>query len=177
MNFINAFPLGLHFLSRVYFPRLCLLITFFNFVPSLEQLQILHGMNENVCVEGILSDWAGGLDASPVHTTSLSSVPSWALELVLWERCRQRAWASICFPLAFCMAWSPMIRGTKTDNCFSWEAWDTRGKVWWPEVGKALRGTLFGCADNKQSSFGTWGTTDDTGLVRIRRLLCGELNC
>ena len=56
VNFINAFPLGLHFLSRVYFPRLCLLITFFNFVPSLEQLQILHGMNENVCVEGILSD-------------------------------------------------------------------------------------------------------------------------
>lgn len=32
VNFINAFPLGLHFLSRVYFPRLCLLITFFNFL-------------------------------------------------------------------------------------------------------------------------------------------------
>lgn len=32
VNFIDVFPLGLHFLSRVYFPRLCLLITFFSFV-------------------------------------------------------------------------------------------------------------------------------------------------
>ena len=61
-------------------------------------------MNENVCVEGILSDWAGGLDASAVSPTSVSSVPSWALERVLWERTGQRAWASICFPLAFCVA-------------------------------------------------------------------------
>ena len=32
VNFIDAFPLGLHFLSQVCFPWLCLLMTFFSFV-------------------------------------------------------------------------------------------------------------------------------------------------
>lgn len=71
-----------------------------------------------------------------------SSVSSWALELLLWEGEKQKGQTGIRFlssPL--CCVWGPLIRGTETDSCFSWEAWRIPVKVWWPGVVRTVRGT------------------------------------
>lgn len=65
-------------------------------------------------------------------------------------------------------AWPEVLwlEGRRQRATFHKRTADVLGKVWRPEVGRALRGTLCACAGNKQSSFRDWVTTDGTGLAR-----------